>query len=300
MSTPSYSLWNRPPSIQVSHSSEELPLLHLAGDFGSARFSPQGAHLIDFTPKNGKPMLFTSRNSHFAPGKAIRGGIPVIFPWFGPKDPNPLSPMHGFVRTRIWEVDFITVPEVGPATVQFSLESNEETLRIWPHPFRLTLEFKLGSSLEIVWKVRNTGRGRFQFEQALHPYFPVADIHSASVHGLHGIDYVDKTDQMSMKIDSEPTIRFTAETDRLYPDTTSDCILEDPTSGRRLRIEKKGSSSSVVWNPWVAKAAALSDLGDEEWRSFVCVEQVNAGRNAITLPAGACHYFEARYNFLNK
>jgi len=297
MSHPDYSLWNSPQSVHVHESSEGLPLIRLEGSFGSALFSPQGAHLIQFQPKSGREFLFLSSRSHLAPGKAIRGGIPVIFPWFGPRAGHPEAPMHGLVRTRLWQVDSIQVPETGPATIRFALDSDHETLSHWPHPFHLTLEFQLGATLDVCWEVRNTGESPFTFEQALHPYFPVSDIHSAQVTGLQGASYIDKADHLATKVDAQSAVSFSAETDRLYLDTTSPCTLLDPKAGHQLNISKTGSQSSVVWNPWIAKAAALSDLDDSEWMRFVCVEQANAASNAVTLPPGGAHFFTAHYDF---
>ncbi|MEI6871419.1 MAG: D-hexose-6-phosphate mutarotase [Verrucomicrobiota bacterium] len=287
--------WQLPPHSMLSQSEEGLPLVVLNGDFGAAKFAVQGAHLIEFTPKGQSPLLFVSSKSHYALGKAIRGGIPVIFPWFGPREGHPEAPMHGLVRTRPWSVDAVSVPEVGPAQVRFSLNSSAETLVIWPYPFRLELEFTLGPALEIRWTVENTGAEAFSFEQALHPYFPVQDVNRARVLGLENAAYIDKTDHMERKIDSAPAVTFQSETDRLYLDTSARCVLQDPAANREITFEKEGSLSSVVWNPWIAKAAALADMDGEDWRRFVCVEQVNAARNAIELPAGDSHVLAVRY-----
>ena len=287
--------WLQNKRITRTESTQGLPVFELQGDFGSARFSTQGAHLMEFTPAGQPPLLFLSKQTALTPGKAIRGGIPVIFPWFGAREGHPESPMHGLVRSRIWEIAEIEVPEEGPAKVRLTFESNAETLALWPHAFALSIEFILGEDLAIRWESHNTGDSAFVFEQALHPYFPVADVGSASVHGLQNAEFIDKTDAMRIKTDSAEAVSFVGETDRLYLDTASVLSLEDPASLSRIVFAKAGSLSSVVWNPWIAKAAALADLGDEEWREFVCVEQVNAARNAVMLPAGEVHIFEARY-----
>jgi glucose-6-phosphate 1-epimerase len=287
--------WLQNKRITRSESPEGLPVFHLQGDFGSARFSPQGAHLMEFTPAGQPPLLFLSMQSALTPGKAIRGGIPVIFPWFGARAGHAESPMHGLVRTRAWEIAELEVPEEGPAKILFRFESTAETLSLWPHAFALSLELTLGEDLAIRWETQNTGSEDFVFEQALHPYFPVADVGSASVHGLQNVEFIDKTDALRLKADPAEAVTFAGETDRLYLDTPGMLSLEDPASLSRIVFAKAGSLSSVVWNPWIAKAAALADLGDEEWREFVCVEQANANRNAVTLPAGEVHVFEARY-----
>jgi glucose-6-phosphate 1-epimerase len=289
------SQWLENKRIAFSESPGGLPVFEIQGDFGSARFSPHGAHLMEFTPSGQPPLLFLSKRTALTPGKAIRGGIPVIFPWFGARQGYLESPMHGLVRTRLWHLAEMDVPAEGPAKVRLTFASNAETLAIWPHAFALSLEFIFGEDLAIRWESRNTGNADFVFEQALHPYFPVADVESASVHGLQGAEFVDKTDTMRLKTDSADAVFFVGETDRLYLDTASVLSLEDPASRSRIVFGKAGSLSSVVWNPWIAKAAALADLDDEEWKEFVCVEQANAARNAVTLTPGEVHLFEARY-----
>jgi glucose-6-phosphate 1-epimerase len=287
--------WFQNKRITRSQSPQGLPLIDLQGAFGTARLSTQGAHLMEFTPDGQTPLLFLSKQTALSPGKAIRGGVPVIFPWFGARQEHPESPMHGLVRTRNWEIAEMDVPEEGPAKVRLTFESTDETLALWPHAFALSLEFTLGEDLAVRWETHNTGVSAFKFEQALHPYFPVGDVQSASVHGLEGAEFIDKTDGMRLKTDTANAVRFTGETDRLYLDTASVLALEDPAALSRIVFGKAGSHSSVVWNPWITKAAALADLGDEEWRGFVCVEQANADRNAVTLAAGEVHVFEARY-----
>jgi D-hexose-6-phosphate mutarotase len=293
--------WKKPGSIETHTNQAGLEFLKLTGPFGSAEFCTQGAHLMHFTPSGGTPMLFVSAKTLLSPGKAIRGGIPVIFPWFGPRAGHPEAPMHGLVRTRPWQVTEVTVPQKPgaespgstPAVVRFECQSDADTLVLWPHEFRLELVFELGTSLHITWRVHNTGSAPFNFEQALHPYFPVKDVHSATVSGLQNATYIDKTDQMTIKTQTEPVVRFSGETDRLFLDTADTLTLDDPASNQRLLIQKTGSNSSVVWNPWIAKAAALADLGDEEWREFVCVEQVNAAKNSVQLPPEKTHAMTA-------
>ena len=296
MSTSSPAQWSRPGVVDFEVTPGNLTTFRIHTPLLTARFALQGAHLIDFIPNGGVPLLFVSANSQFAAGKAIRGGIPVIFPWFGPRAGHPESPMHGLVRTRAWELSGVEVQEDGAARVTFTFESSPETLAFWPHAFHLKLEFILGKDLAVRWEVQNPGDAPFLFEQALHPYFPISDVFKTSVSGLKGVQYIDKADALSVKTESSEAICFSAETDRLYVDTASTCVLEDKAAGRRLVISKTGSESSVVWNPWIDKAAALSDLGDEEWKQFVCVEQVNADRNALALKAGQTHVFTVRYS----
>jgi glucose-6-phosphate 1-epimerase len=250
---------------------------------------------MDFSPADQTPLLFLSKKTALTPGKAIRGGVPVIFPWFGARTGHPESPMHGLVRTRIWEVATLEVPEKGPAKIRMVFNARPETLALWPYSFTLNLELTLGEALSFRWETRNTGDAPFEFEQALHPYFPVSDVLSASVRGLSSSQFIDKTDATRLKTDTLESVVFSGETDRVYLDTASPLSLEDPASGSKIVLEKKGSESSVVWNPWIDKSISLSDLDNDDWKEFVCVEQANAARNSVSLPAGGVHTFEARY-----
>lgn len=287
--------WLSNPRIRRTESRDGLPVFQLSGDFGEARFSPQGAHLMDFKPAGQPPLLFLSKKTAMTPGKAIRGGVPVIFPWFGARGGHPESPMHGLVRTRMWEIAELDVPEQGPARLRLTFHSSAETMELWPHSFSLSVSFTLGERLSVRWETTNTGKVPLDFEQALHPYFRVADVRAASVLGLQDCEYLDKTDAMSMKTETAEAVHFTSETDRVYPGSRAALTLLDPAGASKISVEKTGSESSVVWNPWIKKAAALSDLDDEEWRDFVCIEQANAGRDSVRLPAGGTHTLEANY-----
>jgi D-hexose-6-phosphate mutarotase len=296
MSAPSpLSRWSSPGLLEPETSPQGLLSFRLRTAAFEARFALQGAHLIEFTPSGQPPLLFLSQHSLFTPGKAIRGGIPIIFPWFGAHPTLPQLPMHGLVRTRDWILDAVEIAEDGSAEVRFRFESTQETLALWPYPFRLRLTFELSEDLAISWITENNGPTPFRFEQALHPYFPVHHAPNASVEGLQNAEYLDKTDAFQLKRDSEQAVHFQAETDRVYLDTAQTCFLKDPDSGRVLRLSKEGSLSTIVWNPWVEKAAALADLGDTEWPRFVCVEQGNANRNALELEPGKSHHFQVRY-----
>jgi glucose-6-phosphate 1-epimerase len=295
MQTTPNSPWLSNPRIIRTESLDGLPIYQLAGSFGMARFSPQGAHLMDFTPAGQQPLLFLSKKTALIPGKAVRGGIPVIFPWFGARREHPESPMHGLVRTRMWEIEELDVPDQGAARVRMTFNSNAETLELWPHAFSLSVSLTLGPRLSVCWETVNTGDLPFEFEQALHPYFRVTDVSTASVRGLQGCEFIDKTDTMAVKTDTAEAVKFMGETDRVYLGTSAMLTLGDPAGASEIIVEKTGSANSVVWNPWVEKAAVLSDLEDDEWKDFVCVEQANAGRNFVRLPAGGIHTLEANY-----
>lgn len=266
-------------------------LLRLAIDspLAAAHIYLHGAHVTHFQPKGAAPVLFMSRQSFFAPGKPIRGGVPLIFPWFGPRAGHPEAPAHGFARTHEWSVESLTVDGDQVVTVVFQLGASDQTRSAWPHDFSLRFRVVVGRTLTMTLETENTGDAPFTFEDALHTYFTVSDVRETATTGLANADYLDKTDGMQRKLQGPEPIRITQETDRLYENTCTTCTLDDVGLKRRITIEKNGSQTTVVWNPWIAKAAAMPDFGDDEWPAMLCIETANASANAITLAPGQTH-----------
>ena len=253
-----------------------------------------GAHVAAFQPAGHEPVLFTSAASLYQPGRPIRGGVPVIFPWFGPRAGHPESPIHGFVRQVSWTLTEARHQADGSLLLQMRLADDAQMRQQWPHAFELRYAVAVGRSLRLALTVVNGASEPFTFDSALHTYFAVGDVRQASVSGLAGATYLDKTDAMRRKVQDSRPITFTAETDRLYVNTTATCVLHDPVLGRRIVVEKKGSRSTVVWNPWIAKARAMPDFGDDEWPRMLCIETANAADNAVTLPPGRQHFMEVQ------
>ena len=166
--------------------------------------------------------------------------------------------------------------------------------KLWPHAFELEYRITVADSLTLELIVRNPGPSAFTFEEALHSYFAVEDSRRIAIEGLVGRDYLDKTQSMHRFRQTESDLKITAETDRHYLATQDTVTIHDPVANRQIRIEKQNSEVTVVWNPWIEKAKAMSDLGDEEWQKFVCVETANAYDYAITLPPGGEHTMTAK------
>lgn len=253
-----------------------------------------GAHVTQFTPTGQAPLLFVSERAVFRDGAAVRGGVPVIFPWFGPRAGHPESPMHGLVRTRAWRLVRVAASADGVVEVVLGIEDSEETRAHWAHAFRLELAVRFAGELGLRLTVSNPGSEPFSCETAFHPYFVVGDIRSVGVRGLSGVPYLSKTEGMARRVDDAESVRFTAETDRVYCGTGEACVIEEP--GRTpIILEKRGSLTTVVWNPWIAKAAAMTDFGDDEWPEMVCVEQANVGEDVLEVAAGASVEMSAVY-----
>lgn len=281
--------WEIPDVAQFQEGPGGLVFLEIRTALASAHIFLQGAHVTHFQPAGERPVLFMSGSSFYAPGKPIRGGVPVIFPWFGPRAGFPEAPAHGFARVLPWQVERLTQADSGEVTLVLRLNSDDRTLAEWPHDFTLRYTITVGTSLKMVLSVENRSPESITFEEALHTYLAVEDVREACITGLAGTDYLDKVDGFRRKTQGSDPIRITGETDRVYLNTETTCVAEDPKAPRRLRVEKKGSATTVVWNPWIAKAAALPDFGDNEWPQMLCIETTNAAENAVTLAPGGTH-----------
>jgi glucose-6-phosphate 1-epimerase len=249
----------------------------------------QGAHLTQWQPASAKhPVLFLSAKSNFTVGKAIRGGVPVVFPWFAERKGGLPGGMHGFARTLPWEV-VATERRAEGVALSFKLLPNQTTRDVGFDHFVLVYEVVVGETLTLKLEVENIGDSALTFEEALHAYYRVSDVRQVEVSGLGDTDYLDRADNAKPKHQGAGAIRFAGETDQLHLNTQSAVTISDSDWRRRIVIEKRGSESTVVWNPWIEKAARLADLGDDEWMRMVCVEPANAAEDAVTVAPGAVH-----------
>jgi glucose-6-phosphate 1-epimerase len=253
-----------------------------------------GAHLTHYQPRGDRPVLFTSAQSRFQRGQPIRGGVPIVFPWFGPHAVDPSAPMHGVARLTEWGLHAAAREPDGSVVLTFILDSAQVTHPAWPHVYAARYAVRIGPTLELTLEVFNPSEHTVTYEEALHTYLAVEDVRMVEVRGLAGATFVDKTDGMKRKTQESEALRIAGETDRVYLGTRATCVLEDPTGGRRLHLEKWGSDATVVWNPWAAKARAMPDFGDEEWPRMLCIETASVGECAIQLPPGARHVLGAR------
>lgn len=248
----------------------------------------QGAHVLRWQSPAGDDVLFVSTRSKFTAGTPIRGGVPVVFPWFGDDPEQRGRPAHGFARRLPWR----RVPTAGgggDGRLAFALADDAATRALWPHAFAARLEATFGAELRIELEIENRGAAPLRCEAALHSYFAVGDVRQIALHGLGGARYRDKIAGGPLRAQAEPLLRFAAETDRTYFATAGDCAIEDPVLRRTIRIRQQGAPSTVVWNPWLDKTARLADLGADEWPRFVCVESGCIGDDALTVPVGATH-----------
>jgi glucose-6-phosphate 1-epimerase len=280
-----------PGVARVSEGNGGLARVQITGAFGAGEIYLHGAHVTSWKPANNDELLFISTKARWEEGHAIRGGIPICFPWFRGKLDDPHAPAHGLVRTRIWQLESIIENENGVAVTMFT-QSDGRTREWWPGEFRLAHRVTFGSELFLELVCMNTGTTPFRFEEALHTYNRIANIQDARLQGLDSVSYLDNTDSNKEKT-QRGDVTIASPTDRAYCNTQDEVDLLDPNLKRRIRLRKEHSLSTVVWNPWSEGAARLQDLGDGEWRQFLCVEASNILDAAINLAPGQEHRMTA-------
>ena len=247
-----------------------------------------GAHVTQFQPRGHEPVLFLSERSWFEPGKPIRGGVPICFPWFGARQDGRPGAGHGFARLHDWE---LVSAAAGAEGVEIGLRfaANATTRAEWPGEFVADFRVRVGAALGMELTVRNAGAEPLRIEEALHTYLAVSDARQVGITGLAGTEYLHTVGTPRVETEGTAPIRITAETDRIYRNTRATCVVDDPGWRRQLVIEKSGSDSTVVWNPWIAKAKAMVDFGDAEWPAMLCIETCNVREQAVVIAPGQAH-----------
>ena len=287
-----------PDALSFDEPHPGMPRARIATTACTAEFYLQGAHLTHWQPAGQAAALFLSERSAFAPEKAIRGGIPVIFPWFGSPGTSPVptsagAASHGFARTGPWTLRFAALAG-DELHIAMTLDPTEDIRALGFTGFELAYELILGRTLTARLSVANTGEAPFFFEEALHAYLAVGDSRAVTVEGLGGTEFLDKTEKFKRKTQTEPDLRFIGETDRPYLNTAAPLTLIDPVLQRRLHLDKTGSKTTVTWNPGPELAAKLPDLAPDGWERFVCLETANVAENALTLRPREAHTMEMR------
>lgn len=258
------------------------PVIEIDHPACRARVALLGATVMSWRPMGGEEVLYLSPDAVFKEGKAIRGGIPICWPWFNAHPTDPGLPSHGLARTRFWKLDEVLENEAG-VIVRLSLSEG-----IWS----AVATIGLGSVLELCLESLNPGTVPIKISGALHSYFRIGDICSIKITGLEDTDYLDTVGVRTRCYQTEE-IRFSAETDSIY-DSSSSLRIVDGSIGRTISIAKTGSPSTVVWNPWAEKAKALSDMPDEGYREFVCVETAISNDRAVTVLPGESYLLATR------
>ncbi len=280
-------------AVSFVEQAPDYPVIEIENDHAQASIALHGAHLMRYCRQGEAPLLWLSRQAIYRQGTAIRGGVPICWPWFANAAPRPGLPAHGFVRTRCWQVQTIRQLADGATEVDLSIEDDAQTRELWPHAFHLQLRLRIGASLEVALSMRNTGDTPYTCSGALHSYLAVTDIGSTTISGFDGCTYRDSLAAGASCV-QDGEIGFAGELDRIYIDTGADALIQDASGKRRLRVEKTGSRTFVIWNPWIKKSAAMADFEPGGYRQMVCVEAALADQDTIELAPGATHVLATR------
>jgi glucose-6-phosphate 1-epimerase len=273
----------------------DLPELHIVNRFCRAEISLLGGQVLSFQRAGDEhPLLFISDDAFFQLGKGIKGGAPVCWPWFG-DDPEGRG-AHGFARSAMWEVAAITTDDCGVIQVDMTLpQSVFEDHPEWPFASTLKTSIRLGKWLSISLETTNSSDHDMPLTQALHTYFCVADATRVKVLGLESSSYLDKVVDFARVDASGAPILVGGEVDRIYDNNVGNITLVDSLWQRSISITSQGSGSAIVWNPWVSKAKAMADFGDDEYQRMICIETANAADDKRVLAPGQTHVMSVEY-----
>lgn len=244
---------------------DDLELIVVDHPQTKASFALQGAHLLSWKPAGEADVLWLSNNTPFKNGVALRGGVPICWPWFGPAEQQGL-PAHGFARNLPWNLKAHNEDDNG-VVLTFELQSSEETKKLWPHDFTLYARFKVGKTCEIELEAH----GEFETTSALHTYFNVGDISAVKVSGF-GDRYIDKVKNAEEGVLTDGVQTFPDRTDRVYLNAEGCSVIHDGALGRNIDVIHGHQSNVVGWNPGPALSVSMGDMPNDGYKTFVCVE----------------------------
>lgn len=276
--------------------------MQINNDKASASISIYAGQILSYKPVNAdEDLMFVSDNAYFSEGKAIKGGVPICWPWFGAAPEQSQAsgiklPDHGFARISFWSVASVNVLESGDTRVILELTDTDKTRALWDYSFYLALEILVSVSLSIELVTRNTGSKAFSITSALHAYFNVGDAERVEVSGLEHTEYLDKNADF-IQACQVGSIIFSEETDHIHKDIKHDLILDDPTYQRKIEISSSGNKNVVVWNPWI-KGAAMADLDKEDYKHFICLEVANAAADKVEISPNSEYKMLANYSLI--
>jgi glucose-6-phosphate 1-epimerase len=269
-----------------------LVMACISNQLASCKVSLYGAQVLSYIPRGQEDLLFMSSSSVLEEGKAIRGGVPLCFPWFGPNKENPDAPKHGFARLLNWELKAAEQLVTGATRLVLTLNDSVLTRQWWDFRFASELVIEAGEELSVKWQVKNLSEVPVIITNALHSYFSVGAIAQVRVEGLSGVPYMEEIRSDEAFTGDDDAIVIQREVDRVYTDTTAACRIVDAAMNRSLLVKKSGSQSTVLWNPWADLARQMVDLGDTDYQHFVCVETANVGHNAVEIEPQSAHVMQ--------
>lgn len=266
--------------------------LEIENEYAEAKIALQGAHLFHYKSKDKPPLLWLSKLAYFEHGKAIRGGIPICFPWFGKNEDDSSLPQHGFGRTQMWKVVLEEELDDGSTRIKLQLTPNTFTLRQWNYMFIAVIDIHVGKEMSVALEVVNTDTKPFSISTALHTYFNVSNIDHVSITGLDNTFYYNNLDGNTYT--QQGDIFIQEEVDRIYSNPSKNVSLSDDT--KKVSIQQEGSHSMVIWNPWIEKSNQMADMPDDGYKTMVCVETSNAKEDSRVIYPNETHILKAIFS----
>lgn len=282
-----------PGSMAIEYHATAGPILSINHHGHKARISLFGAQLLEWQPAGHAPVLWLSKAAQFDQQRAIRGGVPICWPWFGGHAEHKDWPSHGFARTSLWQLEEVSAV-ADEITIRLSLPVLPQHAQFSGYSSRPLVTYTIGATLRMVLETANIDSELLQYSQALHTYFSVDAIEDISITGLEASPHLDQLTGAEVAPSATP-ISFSGETDRIYHKPQSPIQLHDPGNGRVIDIEHDGATSAVVWNPWTDKTIRMGDMGEPDaYRGMVCIETGNIAPHEVVLEPGEMHRLETR------
>jgi len=281
--------------VEIVEGKGGFPVIEVNNEKAKARISVYSGQVISFQPA-GEPqdILFLSESAYYKTGKAMKGGVPICWPWFGPDPEGKGRASHGFVRNRMWNLLSVEATPSGETKVKLGVSADEETQKVWPYSFELVIEIVVGAQLAVSLNTQNTGDEAFSITQALHTYFTIGDVNKVRVTGLDNAPYIDKVDGGTEKT-QHGDITVSEEVDRVYTKVKPKLTIEDEALGRRIQISSTNSHTAIVWNPWKEISTNMADLEDQDYQRFICVETANAADEVVEVAPESDYTMKAVY-----
>ncbi|HFU74190.1 MAG TPA: D-hexose-6-phosphate mutarotase [Helicobacteraceae bacterium] len=268
-----------------------LNYLEIKNSNATAKIALQGAHLFEYKRPHQAPLIWLSKTAQFQKNKAIRGGIPICWPWFGAHPVDTSLPNHGFARTMEWTYEKGEEVDDGKTKIVLGLKDNEETLTLWPYAFELTLEIYIADTLELILQTKNCSDEAFEISEALHTYFHVDAISDTLVHGLEGKQYFNKLDKSYDNVQSRALV-IENEVDRVYFEAYDP--IEIVGMKGKISIKSEGSASAIVWNPWAQRINEMPDMSG--YKQMLCIESGNVLHECVKVMPNETHLLKVSYS----
>ena len=268
-----------------------LDYLKINNPLAEATISLQGAHVSWWRPKSSsEDVLWLSSNARFEKGRSIRGGVPIVWPWFGQHPTDNSYCIHGFARVIPWELIKSEDLKNGATKLHLKMKPTQDVKRQLSYEFTLELILIIGESLSCSLTTTNESNFPFIISEGFHTYFYISDLRNIKIKGLESAVFFDKVRSFKKGIEGGEIVIDEEEFDKVYINNSNDCYIEDEIFNRVITVKKSNSNSTVIWSPGKEKSEKMSDMGTKnEWRRMICVETVNALENNVVIYPGKSH-----------